>query len=175
MSDSEDRFAESTRRTHGVVDEQIPEDEIYRSEHNHLRVSQFQEDGKYWINLGASVGLENTIFFDSVDWRPGEYGGTLYFERECNGEKIRVGSLEYHPVTPMLKLGLVGEWLAEQVDLTEYRAGIDCPECSAEVLHIGLHSTCEDHECGFYVEGHLHPPDDAAVQDTDTDGEHHDE
>lgn len=160
MNDSEDRFEESTRRQYGVVDERIPEDDVYRHDENPLLVSQFRDDGGYWLDLGSRAGLENTIIFDSLRWEPGEYGGTLWFERECGDESVTVGLLDFHPATPMRRLALVGEWLAERIDLSEYRAGVECPECGDEILHIGMHSTCEDYECEFYVEGYIQPPED---------------
>ncbi len=161
MTESDtDRFAESTTRKWGVVDDAIPEEDVYRHDENPVLVSQFGEGEKYWIHLGSRVGLDTTIMFDSLRWEPGEYGGTLWFERDCGDESVTVGNVDWHPATPMRKLGLVGEWLAERIDLSEYRSGVDCPKCDGEILHIGLHSTCENHECDLYTEGYIQPPED---------------
>lgn len=160
QSTESNRFEESTRREYGVVDDEIPEDDVFRHDQNTVMVSQFEEDGEYWLHLGTCVGLDSIIMFDDLRWDPGEYGGTLWFKRNCGDESVTVGNLDWHPATPMRKLGLVGEWLADQIDLSEYRAGVECPECGGEILHIGMHSTCEDYNCEVYCEGYLQPSDE---------------
>lgn len=167
MSGTE-RFDESTNRTYGVVDDAIPEEDIYRHDENPVSVSQFDEDGQYWLHIGSRVGLDTTIMFDSVRWEPNDYGGTLWFERSLGDEELTTGNIDWHPATPMRSLGLVGEWLSEMVDLSEYRSGVDCPECDGEILHIRMHSTCESVDCDFYCEGQL-PSGWQQLQEADRD------
>lgn len=154
-----ERFAESTNLAHGVVEDTIPEDDVYRHDENPVIVWQFGDD--YWLGIGSRVGLDTVIEFDSARWEPGEYSGTLWLTKTVGDTKITTGHIDWHAAYPTRELGLVGEWFVERIiDFDDYRSGVDCPECGGEVLHLPMHSACDSPHCDFFCEGHLDPPED---------------
>lgn len=98
-------------------------------------------------------------FSDSTDLKWGvvedRFQGTLWFEYAVGDRQVTVGSLDWHAGFPSRELGLVGEWFYEQVDLSEYRAGCECPDCGGELLNLPMHSVCESIGCEFFFEGNI--------------------
>lgn len=152
---TEDKYAKSTNRKYGIVDDEISEKDVYRHDENPVMLSQFDEDGTYWLGIGSRVGLDTSILFDRLHWTPGEFSGTLWLERETKDACVTVANISHwHPATPMVRLGLVGEWIAERIDLSEFETEHQCPDCGATVLDIRLHWTCDNTDCEFYRSVH---------------------
>lgn len=154
------RFAESTNLKYGIVEDSIPEEDIYRGDEQPVIITQMDEGREYRFHIGSRVGLDTTIEFDTVDWYAGEYQGTLMLKRSVGEQTVTVATIDWHAAEPREGLGLVGEWFRERIDLSEYHAGIECRECGGELLHFPMSTQCEGVDCDFYVEGHIQPPDD---------------
>lgn len=144
-----ERFAESTNLKYGVVEDSIPEDDVYRHDENPVHITQFEEGGEYWLHVGSHVGLETTIMFDELEW----HEGTLWFKRTVEGAEITTGNIEWHILDADHDLGLVGEWFLEQLDIDEYRTDHECPQCGETILEFNEVSGCESLDCDFFVEG----------------------
>lgn len=168
MSDAGERFSESTNLKYGVVEDSIPEEDIYRGDEQPVIITQMDEGREYRLHIGSRVGLDTAIKFDTVDWHPGEYQGTLFLERTVGEEKVTAATLDWHAAEPRDPLGLVGEWFRERINLSEYYAGIECPECGGELLHFPMSTECEEVGCDLYVEGHIQPPDDETADSSST-------
>lgn len=142
------RYAESTNLKYGVVEDRIPEEDVYRHDENPIMVTK--QSGTYWLSLGSRVGADTTITFDSLDWAL----GTLWFRREVGDEEITVGYLDWHINSPTDRFGLIGEWFLDQLDIDEYRTEHDCPECGDTVLKFMEFYGCENVDCDFICDGY---------------------
>lgn len=145
--DEPDRFAESTNLKWGVVEDSIPEKDVYRHDENPVFITRFNDE--YSLHIGSRVGVDSTIHFESLSWDD----GTLFFKKTVSGSEVFTGHLDWHPVEAGHDFGLVGEWFLEQLDLGEYRTEIECPNCGGSVLRFRMFSGCENTDCDFIVEG----------------------